>query len=66
MKRRPHRDIEAGASLTEEDLIAAARTPLSGFKVPKAVLFTDAMPHTATGKIQKNVLRERYRSHFES
>ncbi|GAB3216911.1 AMP-binding enzyme [Mycolicibacterium hippocampi] len=52
--------------LTEEDLIAAARTRLSGFKVPKAVLFTDAMPHTAAGKIQKNVLRERYRSYFES
>ena len=34
--------------------------------MPKAVLFTDAMPHTAAGKIQKNVLRERYCSYFES
>lgn len=39
---------------------------LNVFEVPKAVLFTDAMPRTAAGKIQKNVLRERHRSHFES
>lgn len=39
---------------------------LNVFEVPEAVLFTDAMPRTAAGKIQKNVLRERHRSHFES
>ena len=50
---------------TEEDVIAAARTRMSGFKVPKAVLFTDAMPRTATGKIQKNVLREQHDRHFQ-
>lgn len=55
-----------GVVLTEKDVIAAARTRLSGFKVPKAVLFTDAMPRTATGKIQKNVLRAQHSRHFES
>lgn len=54
-----------GVVLTEEDVIAAARTRMSGFKVPKAVLFTDAMPRTATGKIQKNVLREQHDRHFQ-
>ncbi|MCF7550750.1 AMP-binding protein [Pseudonocardia sp. WMMC193] len=54
-----------GTDLTEDDVIAAAKTRLSGFKVPKAVLFVDAMPRTATGKIQKNVLREEHRGHFE-
>ena len=49
--------------LTEEDLIAAARTRLSGFKVPKAVLFTDAMPHTATGKLLKTKLREQFKGY---
>jgi len=55
-----------GVVLTEADVIAAARTRLTGFKVPKAVLFTDTMPRTATGKIQKNVLREQHHRHFES
>ena len=29
--------------------------------MPKRIVFVDQMPATATGKIQKNVLRERYR-----
>jgi 2-aminobenzoate-CoA ligase len=33
------------------------RDHLSPFKCPKRVLFTDAMPKTATGKIQKAKLR---------
>lgn len=56
---------KSGVVLNEKDLIAAARTRLSGFKVPKAVLFTDAMPRTATGKIQKNVLRAQHSHHFD-
>ncbi|MCP9271178.1 AMP-binding protein [Mycolicibacterium arenosum] len=56
---------KSGVVLTEKDLIAAARTRLAGFKVPKAVLFTDAMPRTATGKIQKNVLRAQHSHHFD-
>lgn len=55
-----------GSGLCEADVLAAARSRLSGFKVPKAVIFTDAMPHTATGKIQKNVLRDRHRDYFRS
>lgn len=54
-----------GVELTEEEVLAAARSRLSGFKVPKAVLFADEMPRTATGKIQKNVLREQHREHFQ-
>jgi acyl-CoA synthetase (AMP-forming)/AMP-acid ligase II len=46
--------------LTEDDVIAAARTMLAGYKVPKRVIFVAEMPHTPTGKVQKNVLRERY------
>lgn len=54
-----------GTDLTEEDVLAAARSRLSGFKVPKAVVFLDEMPRTATGKIQKNVLREEHRGLFD-
>ncbi|MBS4729015.1 AMP-binding protein [Mycobacterium sp. SM1] len=53
-----------GAQLTEEDVLAAARRRLAGFKVPKAVIFTDKMPRTATGKVQKNLLREQHQGFF--
>src|SRR4051794_6992870 len=43
---------------------APPRDPLGGFKVPKAVLVVDELPKTSTGKIQKNVVRERHAAHF--
>ena len=38
--------------------MAKLRTHLSPYKCPKRILFTDAMPKTATGKIQKAKLRK--------
>jgi acyl-CoA synthetase (AMP-forming)/AMP-acid ligase II len=49
-----------GAELTEEDVIQAARSRLAPFKLPKTVVFTDELPRTSTGKVQKNVLRAQY------
>lgn len=46
-----------GAVLDEADLLAKVRNHLSPFKCPKRVVFTEAMPKTATGKIQKAKLR---------
>jgi fatty-acyl-CoA synthase len=45
-------------SVREADIIAFCREHLAGFKVPKTVVFTQ-LPKTATGKIQKYVLRDR-------
>ncbi|MGP6188981.1 MAG: acyl--CoA ligase family protein [Vulcanimicrobiaceae bacterium] len=50
--------LKDGHELTAEALIAHCRERLPGFKVPKAIEFTD-LPKTSTGKIQKFVLRER-------
>jgi len=47
-----------GQALTPEELIAFARERLAHFKAPKSVEFGE-LPKTATGKIQKFVLRER-------
>ncbi len=44
---------------SEEALRAFARTELAHFKVPKRFHFIDELPKTATGKIQKYVLRGR-------
>ena len=48
--------LRAGESATEPELIAFVRDRLAHFKAPHAVTFTDELPKTATGKIQKFVL----------
>ena len=50
----------AGAALAEAAVIAALADRLARYKQPKRVLFVDELPRTAMGKVQKNVLRERY------
>ena len=47
------------ASLTEQELREYARGVLAHFKVPAAFHFIEELPKTATGKIQKFVLRGR-------
>jgi len=49
-----------GTPPTEEGIIAALREKLANFKVPKRVYFVDELPRNAMGKVQKNVLRERF------
>jgi malonyl-CoA/methylmalonyl-CoA synthetase len=49
-----------GASPREAELIAALRSRLANFKVPKRVFVVEELPRNAMGKVQKNVLRERY------
>ena len=51
-----------GEEVTEEALIAYAKEHLAGFKVPKRVIFTDELPKTGTGKIQKHLLRQRFQN----
>jgi malonyl-CoA/methylmalonyl-CoA synthetase len=41
-------------------VLQAIEGQLAPFKRPKAVLFVDALPRNAMGKVQKNALRERY------
>ncbi|MFF9134886.1 acyl-CoA synthetase [Streptomyces sp. NPDC014806] len=45
--------------VTEEELIAHAREKLAAFKAPKRVVFVDALPRNASGKILKRTLRDR-------
>jgi fatty-acyl-CoA synthase len=49
--------LKPGATLTESELIEFCRRHLARFKCPKSVAFGD-LPKTATGKIQKFVLRD--------
>jgi malonyl-CoA/methylmalonyl-CoA synthetase len=51
---------EPGADLSEPDIIRAVRSRLAGYKIPKRILFLDALPRNAMGKVQKNALRSTY------
>ena len=51
--------LKSGApAVTEQDIIAFCRERMAGFKCPRKVVF-GPLPKTSTGKIQKNVLRDK-------
>ena len=52
--------LQPDSKVTEEEIIQFCRSELAHFKAPKAVEFVDALPKTATGKLQKFRLREMY------
>jgi fatty-acyl-CoA synthase len=54
--------LTPAGSATAGELSAYCRTRLAGYKVPRHWEFVDAFPLTASGKIQKFVLRERLRT----
>ncbi|SNR54409.1 malonyl-CoA synthase [Paracoccus sediminis] len=66
----PHRDFGEGVTavivptgrdaLSEHDVLAALDGRLAKFKQPKRVLFVDDLPRNTMGKVQKNLLRDRY------
>ena len=46
----------------EAEVIAALKSRLANFKVPKRVHFLEELPRNTMGKVQKNVLRDRFAS----
>ncbi|SFH81230.1 malonyl-CoA/methylmalonyl-CoA synthetase [Collimonas sp. OK307] len=48
------------ATLTTADVIALMKNTIANFKVPKQVFFAEKLPRNTMGKVQKNLLRERY------
>jgi fatty-acyl-CoA synthase len=50
--------LKPGSRASAEELIAHCRDELAHFKAPKTVVFGE-LPKTSTGKVQKNLLRER-------
>ena len=67
----PHPDFGEGVAAVvigdgeEAALIAAARERLAAYKAPKRILFVDELPRNAMGKVQKNLLRQRYAGLFQ-
>ena len=55
---------KAGATLDAAQLMAQLKNSLANFKIPKQCFVVDELPRNAMGKVQKNVLRERYKALF--
>jgi fatty-acyl-CoA synthase len=51
-------------SLTESEVIEFCAKRLGGFKVPKAVVFVEALPKNPSGKLLKRELRKQFEKHF--
>jgi long-chain acyl-CoA synthetase len=58
--------LKPGEVLSANDLMAYCRRSLANYKIPRRVEFLDTeLPKSASGKILKRVLRERYWAHQE-
>ena len=53
-----------GETIDPAVLISALKERLDGYKVPKSVIVAGELPRTSTGKVQKNVVRDRYAAHY--
>jgi malonyl-CoA/methylmalonyl-CoA synthetase len=49
-----------GHAIEANDVTRALKGEIASFKIPKHVHVVDALPRNAMGKVQKNVLRERF------
>ncbi|MFN0094293.1 MAG: long-chain-fatty-acid--CoA ligase [Dehalococcoidia bacterium] len=52
--------LRSGMTATEAEILEFSRAHLAHFRCPTSVEFVDALPRTATGKLQKFVIREKY------
>lgn len=52
--------LRQGQSATEEEVIGFCKANMASFKVPKRVIFTDALPKNPSGKLLKRELRQQF------
>jgi malonyl-CoA/methylmalonyl-CoA synthetase len=55
-----------GAMPTEAEILGALDGRLAKFKLPKRVLLLDELPRNTMGKVQKNVLRDRFANLYQA
>ena len=55
-----------GAALKPDAILAALKSKLANFKIPKRCEIVAELPRNTMGKVQKNLLREQYRSVFQN
>jgi fatty-acyl-CoA synthase len=52
--------VKQGQTLTGEEVIGFCQDKLARYKIPKSVVFVEALPRTAAGKVLKRELREAF------
>jgi malonyl-CoA/methylmalonyl-CoA synthetase len=55
-----------GKPPSEDDILRELRSRLAAYKCPKRIVFLDELPRNTMAKVQKNVLRDRYKDLYES
>ncbi len=55
---------KAGATLDAGQIVAALKSKLANFKIPKQCFVVSGLPRNVMGKVQKNVLRDEHRALF--
>ena len=45
-------------SITKDDVVKYCRTQLTGYKIPRQIIFVDSLPKTAVGKILRRELKD--------
>ena len=53
--------LKPGQEITEAEIISHCRERLARFKCPTGVVFVEALPRNATGKVHKPTLREKFK-----
>ncbi|SIQ92988.1 malonyl-CoA/methylmalonyl-CoA synthetase [Rhizobium sp. RU35A] len=56
---------KANAAVDERAILAALQDRLARYKQPKRIIFAEDLPRNTMGKVQKNVLRERYAALYQ-
>jgi len=55
--------LKKGEHATKDDILAFMQDKIAKWWMPDDVVFVDEIPHTATGKIQKLVLRHQFKDY---
>jgi fatty-acyl-CoA synthase len=55
--------LKQGQSASKAEMLAYLEGKIAKWWMPDDVAFVDEIPHTATGKIQKTVLRDMFKDH---
>ena len=55
---------KGGTALDGERIIAALKSQLANFKIPKRCFVVDELPRNTMGKVQKNLLRDQHKALF--
>lgn len=50
--------------ISEGEVLKQLKAKIAGYKVPKKIVFVDALPRNKMGKVQKTVLRDSYKHLF--